>query len=157
MRRKSITRKGKKPKGNIRVNDESVIHNRQKKNLKTHPFGFILSASEGQTKKRRDYQMCSDTIEVNGVWIAKLRATVNLAKKLKKEGEAKSQKRRSQIQNDGDASASQIGNGSSGNTADAGGQPSDTSSVTTSSEKDDACILRRRSYSRSTNAIHIIC
>ena len=36
--------------------------------------------------------MCSDTIEVNGVWIAKLRATVNLAKKLKKEGEAKSQK-----------------------------------------------------------------
>ena len=124
-------KEGKKPKGNIRVNDESVIHNRQKKNLKTHPFGFILSASEGQTKKRRDYQMCSDTIEVNGVWIAKLRATVNLAKKLKKEGEAKSQKRRSQII--GDASASQIGNGISGNTADAGGQPSDTSSFTTSS------------------------
>ena len=76
--------------------------------------------------------MCSDTIEVNGVWIAKLRATVNLAKKLKKEGEAKSQKRRSRS---GDASASQIGNGISGNTADAGGQPSDTSSVTTSSQE----------------------
>ena len=56
----------------------------RKKNLKTHPFGFILSASEGQTKKRRDYQMCSETIDINGVWIAKLRATVNLAKKLKK-------------------------------------------------------------------------
>ena len=51
----------------------------------------------------------------------RIRATVNLAKKLKKEGEAKSQKRRSQII--GDASASQIGNGISGNTADAGGQP----------------------------------
>ena len=79
---------GKKPKGNIRVNDECNIHRREKKNLKTHPFGFILSASEGQTKKRRDYQMCSETIDINGVWIAKLRATVNLAKKLKKEGEA---------------------------------------------------------------------
>ena len=45
---------------------------------------------------------------------AKLRATVNLAKKLKKEGEAKSQKRRSQIK--ATASASQM-NGISGNTA----------------------------------------
>jgi hypothetical protein len=80
---------GKKPKGNIRVNDECEIHSREKKNLKTHPFGFILSASEGRGKKKRDYQMCSDTIDTNGVWIAKLRATVNLAKKLKKEGEAK--------------------------------------------------------------------